>query len=405
MAGHISVSVKIENDSRNVCSLLCHRELPGGMKIAQTMATVEPGRSRMLRSFYGHSFSLWDGDEQLQEWTFTAARRQLYQASSPLPQSYTPISSQTKPPLAPKPAPTAVASNWAQKAARLHERQDDHKDEVQDENKNEEQDDKPQQCGGEDERPPAHKDWRRPGPLSRQPPPESRGLSRQSDEDRPAKRVSTGRQLTGVELHHKARAQHLPLGYVKATLHKPSAAARLETKARPLSSPLPSAPSSAPSSPFSPASSPWTPSSVAAINTAPLGPWSTAAASSSSGDEMIAKAKLLHIPASIRVRASRGSGMGSWKAMSWVERLATAEAVSGPEASCGQSDQPTKRAAIAPTPYPPTSHVKAFIGLTSSKEGSMSRWAHSFDQAAVRCPPLHAVRVSAVPRYPPPNIC
>lgn len=83
----IQVSVKVENDHQREVQLIWHRPLDGGLKVATPMATIAPGRCRVLRSYYGHSFSVWDGDDELQEWTWTAARRQLYRSSRKLPQT------------------------------------------------------------------------------------------------------------------------------------------------------------------------------------------------------------------------------------------------------------------------------------------------------------------------------
>jgi hypothetical protein len=61
----IQVSVKVENDHQREVQLIWHRPLDGGLKVATPMATIAPGRCRVLRSYYGHSFSVWDGDDEV----------------------------------------------------------------------------------------------------------------------------------------------------------------------------------------------------------------------------------------------------------------------------------------------------------------------------------------------------
>jgi hypothetical protein len=77
------VSVRFTNDhSEQPAELLWHREMEGGLLVAQHLATVLPGRSRIIRSFAGHSFSMWQGDEEVQHWTMEDAKRQHYKLSS-----------------------------------------------------------------------------------------------------------------------------------------------------------------------------------------------------------------------------------------------------------------------------------------------------------------------------------
>ena len=78
------VSVKVTNDLRSAIKLFWHRPLGmGGMSVAQEVAEIDPGRCRLVRSYCGHSFSVWSlHDEQLQEWKMTADRRQCFRASA-----------------------------------------------------------------------------------------------------------------------------------------------------------------------------------------------------------------------------------------------------------------------------------------------------------------------------------
>ena len=78
MAG---VSVRFTNDGDQDAELLWHREMEGGLLVAQHVADVLPGRSRIIRSFEGHSFSMWQQDAEAQRWTMGSGKRQHFRLS------------------------------------------------------------------------------------------------------------------------------------------------------------------------------------------------------------------------------------------------------------------------------------------------------------------------------------
>lgn len=78
----VPVSVRFMNDSKEPVELLWHREMEGGLVVAQHLSEILPGRSRIIRSFSGHSFSMWQNDKEIQHWTMGPMKRQLYKLSS-----------------------------------------------------------------------------------------------------------------------------------------------------------------------------------------------------------------------------------------------------------------------------------------------------------------------------------
>ena len=72
------VSVRFTNDSENSVELLWHKVMEGGLVVAQHVATIVPTRSRIIRSFVGHEFSVWDGDAEVQHWSMRSSKRQHY---------------------------------------------------------------------------------------------------------------------------------------------------------------------------------------------------------------------------------------------------------------------------------------------------------------------------------------
>ena len=79
------VSVRFTNDSENSVELLWHKVMEGGLVVAQHVATIVPTRSRIIRSFVGHEFSVWDGDAEVQHWSMRSSKRQHYLVSSATP--------------------------------------------------------------------------------------------------------------------------------------------------------------------------------------------------------------------------------------------------------------------------------------------------------------------------------
>ena len=62
--------------------MLWHREMEGGLVVGQHLNVILPGRSRIVRSFSGHNFSMWQNDNEIQNWTMDSAKRQHYKLSS-----------------------------------------------------------------------------------------------------------------------------------------------------------------------------------------------------------------------------------------------------------------------------------------------------------------------------------
>ena len=77
-----AVQVRFNNDSAAAVTLLWHKQMEGGLVVAQEIATIAAGRSRMMRSFSQHAFSVFDGDVELQQWTLSERPRQTYNVSS-----------------------------------------------------------------------------------------------------------------------------------------------------------------------------------------------------------------------------------------------------------------------------------------------------------------------------------
>lgn len=50
--------------------------------VAMEVATITAGRSRVMRGFSGHEFSVWDEDEELQHWTLLKRKQQTFNVSS-----------------------------------------------------------------------------------------------------------------------------------------------------------------------------------------------------------------------------------------------------------------------------------------------------------------------------------
>lgn len=78
----MATSVRFTNDSEEPADLLWHREMEGGLIVAQHLSEILPGRSRIIRSYAGHSFSMWQNDNEIQHWTMVTAKRQHYKISS-----------------------------------------------------------------------------------------------------------------------------------------------------------------------------------------------------------------------------------------------------------------------------------------------------------------------------------
>jgi hypothetical protein len=118
----VATSVRFTNDSKEPADLLWHREMEGGLIVGQHLSEILPGRSRIIRSFSGHSFSMWQNDNEVQHWTMVTAKRQHYKISSasrvpPIPdpakrQQLTPSSaSPTAVPSATSPPPTKATAD------------------------------------------------------------------------------------------------------------------------------------------------------------------------------------------------------------------------------------------------------------------------------------------------------
>lgn len=56
-----ATSVRFNNDSEGDVSLLWHRPMEGGLIVATEIATIAAGRSRVMRGFARHEFSVFDG--------------------------------------------------------------------------------------------------------------------------------------------------------------------------------------------------------------------------------------------------------------------------------------------------------------------------------------------------------
>lgn len=76
------VCARFMNDTNGELTLLWHRPMEGGLRVAQEISKVASGRARIVRTFEGHEFSVWDGDDEVQHWVMQAPRRQNYHASS-----------------------------------------------------------------------------------------------------------------------------------------------------------------------------------------------------------------------------------------------------------------------------------------------------------------------------------
>ena len=76
------ISVRFTNDSEELVDLLWHREMEGGLVVGQPLSEILPGRSRVIRSYSGHSFSMWQNDNEIQHWTMGKEKRQHYKLSS-----------------------------------------------------------------------------------------------------------------------------------------------------------------------------------------------------------------------------------------------------------------------------------------------------------------------------------
>ena len=80
-----ATSVRVNNDTERDVSLLWHRPMEGGLVVAMEVATIAAGRSRVMRGFAGHEFSVWDEDEELQHWTLLKRKQQTFNVSSAEP--------------------------------------------------------------------------------------------------------------------------------------------------------------------------------------------------------------------------------------------------------------------------------------------------------------------------------
>lgn len=80
-----ATSVRINNDTERDISLLWHRPMEGGLVVAMEVATIAAGRSRVMRGFAGHEFSVWDEDQELQHWTLLKRKQQTFNVSSAEP--------------------------------------------------------------------------------------------------------------------------------------------------------------------------------------------------------------------------------------------------------------------------------------------------------------------------------
>eukprot|EP01043_Picozoa_sp_COSAG02_P041779 COSAG02_NODE_3494_length_6656_cov_2.237151_1_plen_463_part_00 len=77
-----ATSVRVNNDTERDVSLLWHRPMEGGLVVAMEVATIAAGRSRVMRGFAGHEFSVWDEDKELQHWTLLKRKQQTFNVST-----------------------------------------------------------------------------------------------------------------------------------------------------------------------------------------------------------------------------------------------------------------------------------------------------------------------------------
>jgi hypothetical protein len=107
----IPISARFTNDSEKEVTVLWHRPMEAGLVVAQEIARIAPGRSRILRSFANHSFSIFEDEDELRHWTMGTQRRQNYRVSFdkmvPAPTPRLPVGAAPRP----KPRPTASSGS------------------------------------------------------------------------------------------------------------------------------------------------------------------------------------------------------------------------------------------------------------------------------------------------------
>lgn len=80
-----ATSVRFNNDTERDVDLLWHRPMEGGLIVATAIATIAAGRSRVMRGFAGHEFSVYEDDDELQHWTLLKRKQQTFNVSSAEP--------------------------------------------------------------------------------------------------------------------------------------------------------------------------------------------------------------------------------------------------------------------------------------------------------------------------------